>query len=234
MEPPATLSRDEFNRTCQVFLQEPSLASEGTISTHYAGFCYWSWAAHSLIPNWGYLSRTSSSKTSKNGEVGQDDNPFEDDDELVEDEDESCIPNNKHAVERVYFHESIVWHPTYMVPAYYFQAVDSGASPIPLTQVVNTDRFRGRALLDLAAEVVEHGIQPRETRNAQFPLLSQGDHPITGVPHWYLHPCETSSAVKEILTQTLDIPWDPSNPECLLRWLKAWLAVLTTAIDFNK
>jgi ubiquitin-like-conjugating enzyme ATG10 len=88
--------------------------------------------------------------------------------------------------------------------------------------------------LDLAGEIAEHGIQPTETGNAQFPLLSQGDHPITGAPHWYLHPCETSSAVKEILSQTLDIPWDPSNSECLLRWFKAWLAVLTTAIDFNK
>jgi hypothetical protein len=78
-----------------------------------------------LIPGWGYLSRTSSSKTSEAVEVGQDGDFFGDTDEVVEDEDESCIPIDKNAVERVHFHESIVWHPTYMVPAYYFQAVDS-------------------------------------------------------------------------------------------------------------
>ncbi|ELU43153.1 autophagocytosis associated protein, active-site domain-containing protein [Rhizoctonia solani AG-1 IA] len=231
MEPPATLSRSEFNQICQLFPNEPLLLSENSTSSYYLGTNCWNWT---LIPGWGYLSRTSSSKVQANKDIVQAESKFEDGHELVEEEDESCLPIDENTAQRVYFHESIVWHPTYMVPAYYFQAVDVGGSPVPLTQIVNTDRFRQRALLDMADEVFEHGIQPRETGNAQFPLLSQGDHPITGAPHWYLHPCETSSAVKEILSQILDIPWDPDNSECLLRWFKAWLAVLTTAVNFNK
>ncbi|EUC65368.1 autophagocytosis associated protein, active-site protein [Rhizoctonia solani AG-3 Rhs1AP] len=121
-----------------------------------------------------------------------------------------------------------------MVPAYYFQAADMSGSPVSLTQVINTARFKRRTLLDVAGEVMEYGIQPTNTGNAQFPLLSYGDHPITGTPHWYFHPCETSVAVREILDQTLNIPWDPNSSGCLLRWFKAWLAVLTTAIDLNK
>ncbi|CAE7111638.1 unnamed protein product [Rhizoctonia solani] len=233
MEPPATLSRDEFNRACQVFVHELPKVPDETNGSQYAGFGTWNWAKHGSIPNWGYLIRTSSSKPLRIEDKAQD-NLFEDGDELTEQDDESCAPTNEGVTERVYFHESIVWHPTYMVPTYYFQAVNSGGSPVSLDQVINTARFRRRTLLDMAGEVAEHSIHPTETTNAQFPLLSNGDHPITGAPHWYFHPCETSAAIREILSQTLDVPWDSSNNECLLRWFKAWLAVLTTAIDLNK
>ncbi|KAJ1311033.1 hypothetical protein OPQ81_009539 [Rhizoctonia solani] len=230
MEPPATLSRDEFNRACQVFLKSSLQEPNSIIGSHYTGFGSWDWTEHGSVSGWGHLTRTSSSAPLKNEDKTQDDDSFGGIDELIEHDDESCAPT---ATERVYFHESIIWHPTYTVPTYYFQVVDAGGSPVPLTQIVNTARFRRRTLLDLAGEVAEYGIEPAETGNARFPLLSQGDHPITGAPHWYFHPCETSIAVKEILSQTLDIPWDPCDPECLLRWLKAWLAVLTTAIDLN-
>ncbi|KAH7344583.1 hypothetical protein B0J17DRAFT_635974 [Rhizoctonia solani] len=231
MEPPATLSRDEFCRACQAFLHEPSQEADGANTSQYAGFGSWNWSEHGSIPTWIYLTRTSSSKVLKIEDKAQDNTSPEDDDQLIEYDDESCAPTIEDV--RVYFHESIVWHPTYMVPTYYFQVVDAGGSPVPLAQVVNTARFRRRTLLDMAGELAEYGVQPIGTGNAQFPLLSQGDHPITGVPHWYLHPCETSVAVREILGQTLEIPWAPSNPECLLRWFKAWLAVLTSAIDLN-
>ncbi|CAE6522043.1 unnamed protein product [Rhizoctonia solani] len=233
MEPPATLSRDEFNRACQVFLHELPQGPDGVNSAQYVGFGSWNWTGHSSIPGWGYLTRISSSKVLKIVDDAQDNALVEDDYELIEHDDEACAPTSDEVVERVYFHESIIWHPTYMVPAYYFQVVDGGGTPVPLAQVVNTARFRRRTLLDTAGEVAEYGIQPTETGNAQFPLLSQGDHPITGASHWYFHPCETSASVKEILGQTLDVPWDPSNPKCLLCWLKAWLAVLTTAVDLN-
>ncbi|CAE6449827.1 unnamed protein product [Rhizoctonia solani] len=231
MEPPATLSRDEFCRACQAFLQEHPKEADGSNILHYVGFGSWNWSEHSSIPTWRYLTRTSSSKAFKIKDNAQDNTFPEDDDQLIEHDDESCVPISEDV--RVYFHESIVWHPTYMVPTYYFHVADAGGSPVPLTQIVNTARFRRRTLLDMAGEVAEYGVQPTETGNAQFPLLSQGDHPITGILHWYLHPCETSVAVREILGQTLDIPWDSSNPQCLLRWFKAWLAVLTTAIDLN-
>ncbi|CAE6434341.1 unnamed protein product [Rhizoctonia solani] len=233
MEPPATLSREEFNRACQIFLHEPPQGSDQVNSSQYAGFGTWNWVKHNSIPNWGYLARTSSSQILKH-ENKQDTTLLDGDDELIEHDDESCAPTNEDVAERVYFHESIVWHPTYMVPTYYFQAVDTGGSPVSLTQVINTTRFRRRTFLDMAGEVAEYGIQPTKTDNAQFPLLSDGDHPITGAPHWYFHPCETSVAVREILIQILDIPWDPNSTRCLLCWFKAWLAVLTTAIDLNK
>lgn len=168
--------------------------------------------------------------------------------ELFEDEDDSCA-HVDHQEDRVYFYESIAWHPTYMVPTYYFQTVDSGrlffghaalklkhaigGSPISLAQIVRTTRFRRRTLLDMAVGVTAYSVQPSESSSAQFPLISQGDHPILGTPHWYFHPCETAAAVREILGHSLNTAWDPNRIECLLRWLKSWLAVLTTAIDLS-
>lgn len=35
--------------------------------------------------------------------------------------------------------------------------------------------------------------------NSVFPLLSQGDHPVLQIMCWYFHPCETQSAVQELL-----------------------------------
>ncbi|CAE6382496.1 unnamed protein product [Rhizoctonia solani] len=233
MEPPATLSRDEFNRACQVFLREPLQRSGGENSL-YVSFGTWTWTKHNSIPNWGYLARSSSSKAFKLGSGAQEVTLLEDHDELTEDDDGSCAPTNEDEAERVYFHESIVWHPTYMVPAYYFQAADASGSPVSVTRVINTARFRGRTFSDMADKATEYGIHPTRTADAQFPLLSNGDHPITGAPHWYFHPCETSAAVREILSQTLNISWDPRSDGCLLHWFKAWLAVLTTAIDLNK
>lgn len=63
---------------------------------------------------------------------------------------------------------------------------------------------------------------------AAFPLLSQGDHPVTGVPSWYFHPCETPKSVQELLNEMKQDSW--SEDEMLLHWMKAWFLVLGTAI----
>lgn len=57
--------------------------------------------------------------------------------------------------------------------------------------------------------------------NAPFPLLSQGDHPTLGTPCWYLHPCETSKAVTELLNEVKGAEdWDDET--MLVRWMETW------------
>ncbi|QRV76259.1 autophagocytosis associated protein [Ceratobasidium sp. AG-Ba] len=113
-----------------------------------------------------------------------------------------------------------------MVPAYYFQSYDSGGSPATLSRIMATDRFQLRAFKNSGIAASGAALQPQEANNAHFPLLSQGDHPTLGTPHWYFHPCETSTAVTEILAQV----HEASTP---LRWLETWFAVLSTAIDLT-
>jgi ubiquitin-like-conjugating enzyme ATG10 len=64
-----------------------------------------------------------------------------------------------------------------------------------------------------------------------FPLLSQGEHPTTGTPYWYFHPCETSKAVGEIMEEAKLKDW--SREERLLKWMNTWFMVLGSAVDLH-
>ncbi|KAF8605156.1 hypothetical protein BDV93DRAFT_543713 [Ceratobasidium sp. AG-I] len=233
MHSPATLTRTEFNRACLGFLETAAREDVNVDEKYTRAFKGWSWIEHKSVPGWGYLARTAFSTTHSRPEVQDRENEALDDEELVEPQDESSAPPVETGIDGLYLHESIVWHPTYMVPAYYFQAVDSSGSPATLSQIISTDRFKRRTLLDSSLNITESVVQPKETDNAQFPLLSSGDHPILGISHWYFHPCETSPAIKELLDQAPIADWDSNNTDCLVRWLKAWFAVLSTAVDMN-
>jgi ubiquitin-like-conjugating enzyme ATG10 len=65
-----------------------------------------------------------------------------------------------------------------------------------LDDVISTSLFRPFAF----GGVENNGISLTLPASS-FPLLSQGDHPTLGTPCWYLHPCETASAVRELLEE---------------------------------
>jgi ubiquitin-like-conjugating enzyme ATG10 len=73
---------------------------------------------------------------------------------------------------------------------------------------------------------------PQEEDAAPVALLTQGDHPVLGVPCWYLHPCETSNAVVDILKEKEDGQWEDGE-QGWTRWLEAWFVVLSTAVDLR-
>jgi ubiquitin-like-conjugating enzyme ATG10 len=64
---------------------------------------------------------------------------------------------------------------------------------------------------------------------SNFPLLSQGDHPILGTPCWYLHPCETVTAVEEILSERTIVK-EGVYP---LAFLEAWFTILSGVVDLR-
>ncbi|KAG8702574.1 erg10, acetyl-CoA C-acetyltransferase [Ceratobasidium sp. 394] len=233
MPPLATLSRAEFNQACQELAQKYSDITQCDKNNTYLRVYYgWTWVEDTRISGWGQLTRTSVSKVTSQAASDVDAEGFEDE-ELFEPHDESSTSETIPDASQLYLHECIVWHPTYMVPAYYFQAYDSGGGPANLTRILATDRFQHRAFRNASTGVSGAAIQPRENDNAQFPLLSQGDHPILGTSHWYFHPCETSTAVTEILAHMPDVQSDQSNPNYALGWLETWFTVLGTAIDLS-
>lgn len=68
--------------------------------------------------------------------------------------------------------------------------------------------------------------------SAPFPLLSQGDHPTTGLPCWYFHPCNTSSAVEELMTEVEKDICTGGNE--LIRWLEVWSMIVGTMVDWTE
>lgn len=61
--------------------------------------------------------------------------------------------------------------------------------------------------------------------DAPFPLLSQGDHPTLGTPCWYLHPCETRTAVNELFREIEQADWDSTTRD--VRWLETWFMTVS-------
>jgi ubiquitin-like-conjugating enzyme ATG10 len=96
----------------------------------------------------------------------------------------------------------------------------AGGSPLQLTDIMQTSLLREDVCEGTVATTfaVSHPAM-------NLPLLSQGEHPTLGIPCWYFHPCETASAVEEILKESED-----NRP---LSWMEAWFTVLSTAVNMQ-
>jgi Autophagocytosis associated protein, active-site domain len=62
--------------------------------------------------------------------------------------------------------------------------------------------------------------------DAPFPLLSQGEHPTTGRPCWYLHPCQTDIAVAELVEAD-----SGSETPQHGRWMELWLMTVGAVVN---
>lgn len=98
---------------------------------------------------------------------------------------------------------------------------------LSLNELISTTLFRTYFL----EETETTGFALSRHNNAGFPLLSQGEHPTTERPCWFLHPCETSAAVEELVKEVED---ERDNEDVrLLKWLKMWFTVLGSAVDLT-
>ncbi|TRM67976.1 hypothetical protein BD626DRAFT_480410 [Schizophyllum amplum] len=125
-------------------------------------------------------------------------------------------------------HQYVVYSAGFQVPAFYFTIHDSGGSPLRIDDLVRTSLFRPAAF-----ETTERNSFAVTPSASTFPLLSQGDHPILGTPCWYLHPCETATALREIVSE-LQCDDGDSRERCLTRTLKAWFMVLSSIVDLQQ
>jgi ubiquitin-like-conjugating enzyme ATG10 len=103
----------------------------------------------------------------------------------------------------------------------------SDGSPLPLRDIIGTSLFRPHMFPQCST--ASHGIS---VPDSNFPLLSQGDHPVLGTPCWYFHPCETAVAVAELLEAAGDQGKYLSD-QGLLRWMEAWFLVLCSVVDIR-
>jgi ubiquitin-like-conjugating enzyme ATG10 len=96
-------------------------------------------------------------------------------------------------------------------------------SPLPLSEIVQSSLFHS-----LALEQTEITPFALSTSAAPFPLLSQGEHPTTGQPCWYFHPCESAASVREVMNEVSKR--ERSEEE---RWLEAWMMVVGTVVNWT-
>ena len=127
-----------------------------------------------------------------------------------------------------------------MVPAFYLNLWDQRMSlscdsaaiaefdvegvQLTLDQLLQTDVFR----FDPSMKFDKTTFGLSEPGSA-FPLLSQGDHPVLGTRCWYFHPCESSTAVNELVSEVVSP--DASEDDRLRCWMKMWFLVLGSVVN---
>jgi ubiquitin-like-conjugating enzyme ATG10 len=167
--------------------------------------------------------------------------------EVLEEDDDSTLPVQTPSCETLIVQQYIVYSPTFQVPAFYFTVhdkstllclsfsgythsfhVSSDGSPLPLRDIIGTTLFHSH-VLPRCANTAPHGIS---MPGSNFPLLSQGDHPVLGTAAWYLHPCETSVAVTELLDAAVD-GYERASDKSLLHLMESWFLILCSVVDLR-
>jgi len=102
------------------------------------------------------------------------------------------------------WHFSVVYSDTWQVPVLYFQVQQSDGQPLWRQDVLG--------LLSLDDE---------KSNDDSWHFLSQEEHPVTGVPSFFLHPCQTSALLNilkthnKVSTQSLE----SSSASVILSWM---------------
>lgn len=139
-----------------------------------------------------------------NGNYGKHELLFEDE-SIFTDEREISVQREAAIVERstqVQWNFSIVFSDTYRVPVLYFRVQTLDGSPCE----------RSRVLKWL----------PNQSIADSWDFISQEEHPISGLPSYFLHPCQSSSRLKEILRST--------KYSASLLW--AWMSMILPAVNY--
>lgn len=120
---------------------------------------------------------------------------------LVEDPDVECEKPNEHGLEWSF---SIIYSETWNVPVLYFNV------------------FQGSRIPCQREDVLE--ILKDETVKDTWQFLSYDEHPVTGVPSLFLHPCRTKERMSQLLKDD-----DDTKPE---EHLWSWMSLILPTVGF--
>jgi hypothetical protein len=124
--------------------------------------------------------------------------------ELDEYESTAYNCNPRHDVTEWTF--SVVFHETWRVPTLYFQVHDIDGTPINREEVVSI-------LLNSIRETTgANDANDCMTEEQTWDFVSQEEHPMTGKPSFFLHPCQTATKMELLLHQ-------PNHLCPLLSWM---------------
>jgi len=111
--------------------------------------------------------------------------------------------NSTHVTEWTF---SVVFHDTWRVPTLYFQVHDIDGTPISRDGVLTI-------LLDgTSGSTTSINANGSMTEEQTWDFVSQEEHPMTGKPSFFLHPCQTATKMELLLQQ-------PKHYCPLLSWM---------------
>lgn len=88
---------------------------------------------------------------------------------------------------------SVVYSDTWRVPVLYFTVQDGHGSPFPRSEVLRL----------VKADQTVVGMEEEDT----WDFLSYDEHPITGLPSFFLHPCQTDAILQRFQQSTKLLSW---------------------------
>ena len=137
-----------------------------------------------------------------------DDNKDDDDDEQDE---EALFRSPQTTGDSLLIYYDIIHSPTYQMPVLYLTF-----SQRP-SQQPGPERPKTIPSLDkLYTLLTPASLEPQLRTGGVLGALSMTDHPITGLPAYFVHPCRTAEAMVAV---TGDRDRDVKPAECLLLWL---------------
>ncbi|KAF9226478.1 hypothetical protein BS17DRAFT_485726, partial [Gyrodon lividus] len=217
-----TFTRSQFDQACKEFIRhhrpQHDSPPDFPMYTTYNG---WTWKEHNYLTGFGYMERTTRLKRQSTCRTS--DTIFDAEDSTVDSIDDAAatLPPADYLTCQQY----VVFSATFQVPTFYFSVHDLSGTPLVLSEIMQTSLLRQHAFDTSQVTVFSIG-----QSNANFPLLSLGDHPTLGTPCWYLHPCEIGPAVEEIVKAAEE---DTLIQGRRLLWLEAWFLILSSVIDLR-
>mmetsp|Transcript_16484 Transcript_16484/g.47401 ORF Transcript_16484/g.47401 Transcript_16484/m.47401 type:complete len:234 (-) Transcript_16484:1536-2237(-) len=104
---------------------------------------------------------------------------------------------------------SIVYSETWCVPVLYFHVQNSDGSTMSRSEMLNL-------------------IEYTDSASASWDFISEEEHPVTGVPSLFLHPCQTAARMELLQSSTL---YQESSKHELK--LLCWMAMVFPALKFR-
>ncbi|CCA67211.1 hypothetical protein PIIN_01044 [Serendipita indica DSM 11827] len=220
----------EWATCCSTFVDKYSRGQWGE-DIRRNGCLGWTWKPHPTWPAFGYMTRqvTLRYRNSTTEPLVESELPEEPDLEGAVDWNQVSHTRSRRELNSTQY---VVYSPSFQVPAFYFVVSDGDGRVLSIEETVKTTIFRPGVVPEAAVHTTHIDRPGEQAEDASvFPLLSQGDHPVLQTPCLYVHPCETQTAVKELVHARQSETGDTMGHE---QWLEMWFLVLGGVLDLGE
>lgn len=171
-------------------------------------------------------------------------------DSVVEDDGDEAL-DRADCSQTVVLHQSILYSATWKVPVLWFSAHTRAGEPLGASDLLNLRIIHHSGSLDSSHPFLHHDTHSRPRTNmhdsltihdppapisldhSPFPPLSISDHPRTSLPSFFLHPCNTHTALHLLLSTPPSCQPDPSTSQCPSRYMCAFVSLCASAVEMR-
>ena len=93
-------------------------------------------------------------------------------------------------------------------------------------------------ILNLRSQTLHLDAEPEDPDASVWPAITQGEHPTTGRPCFFLHPCETAAFLSSILLESrlregIKQAKGEEEEATLRQYMETWMMLVSDAIQLR-